>query len=157
MIETLSDLNVSTFVSLSSPQGGQYGGMIECKLLILWLPLTTYFFAVDSFLRLIFHKAVKKTVHRIFYTSPGQRYSVANYWNDPHHQASYIKHSKYLPYIDNVIAEATNESYRTNFLRLNKLVLIGGPDDGVITPWQSRYDMTLILIDNVSVLFPHVR
>lgn len=119
--------------------------------------LNNIFFAVDSFLRLIFHKAVKKTVHRIFYTSPGQRYSVANYWNDPHHQASYIKHSKYLPYIDNVIPEATNESYRTNFLRLNKLVLIGGPDDGVITPWQSRYDMTLILIDNVSVLFPHVR
>ncbi|KAI9556144.1 hypothetical protein GHT06_018718 [Daphnia sinensis] len=118
MIETLSDLKVSTFVSLSSPQGGQYG---------------------DSFLRLIFHKAVKKTVHRIFYTSPGQRYSVANYWNDPHHQASYLKHSKYLPYIDNVIPEARNESYRTNFLRLNKLVLIGGPDDGVITPWQSSH------------------
>lgn len=26
MIESLSDLNVATFVSLSSPQGGQYGG-----------------------------------------------------------------------------------------------------------------------------------
>lgn len=29
--------------------------------------------------------------------------------------------------------------YRNNFLRLQKLVLIGGPDDGVITPWQSAH------------------
>ncbi|EFX72411.1 hypothetical protein DAPPUDRAFT_308302 [Daphnia pulex] len=118
MIETFPDLNVATFVSLSSPQGGQYG---------------------DSFLRLIFHKAVKKTVHRIFYTSPGQRYSVANYWNDPHHQAGYIKSSKYLPYIDNIIPTARNNDYKINFLRLKKLILIGGPDDGVITPWQSSH------------------
>ena len=27
IIETMPDLNVSTFVSLSSPQAGQYGGM----------------------------------------------------------------------------------------------------------------------------------
>ena len=97
----------------------------------------------DSFLRLIFHKAVKKTVHRIFYTSPGQRCSVANYWNDPHHQAGFLKSSKYLPYIDNIIS--TNSTYRTNFLKLRKLILIGGPDDGVITPWQSRY-VTIVII-----------
>ena len=29
-------------------------------------------------------------------------------------------------------------AYKENFLRLKKLVLVGGPDDGVITPWQSR-------------------
>jgi hypothetical protein len=28
--------------------------------------------------------------------------------------------------------------YRDNFSRLKNLILIGGPDDGVITPWQSR-------------------
>ena len=28
--------------------------------------------------------------------------------------------------------------YKANFLRLKQMVLIGGPDDGVITPWQSR-------------------
>ena len=27
---------------------------------------------------------------------------------------------------------------KSNFLRLEKLVLIGGPADGVIKPWQSR-------------------
>ena len=36
--------------------------------------------------------------------------------------------------------------YKTNFLKLQKLVLIGGPDDGVITPWQSRYDAHHIVI-----------
>ena len=34
--------------------------------------------------------------------------------------------------------------WKQNFLRIKKLVLIGGPDDGVITPWQSR------LISSVS-------
>ena len=29
MIESISDLNVATFVSLSSPQGGQYGGKLK--------------------------------------------------------------------------------------------------------------------------------
>lgn len=29
--------------------------------------------------------------------------------------------------------------YKENFSKLSQLVLIGGPDDGVITPWQSRY------------------
>lgn len=87
---------------------------------------------------MIFHKAVKKTVHRIFYTSPGQKYSVANYWNDPHHQPGFLKHSVYLPYIDNLVPSPQSASFKNNFLRLQKLVLIGGPDDGVITPWQSR-------------------
>jgi len=30
------------------------------------------------------------------------------------------------------------EKFKENFLRIKNLVLIGGPDDGVITPWQSR-------------------
>jgi len=88
---------------------------------------------------MVFHQAVKKTVHRLFYTSAGQKYSVANYWNDPHHQTGYLKNSKYLPYIDNVIPTANSSTFKDNFSRLKQLVLIGGPDDGVITPWQSRY------------------
>lgn len=33
----------------------------------------------------------------------------------------------------------TSSEWRRNFLGIKKLVLIGGPDDGVITPWQSRF------------------
>lgn len=29
-------------------------------------------------------------------------------------------------------------AWKNNFLRIKKLVLIGGRDDGLITPWQSR-------------------
>ena len=92
----------------------------------------------DSFLRMIFHRAVKKTVHRVFYTATGQKYSVANYWNDPHYQESYLKNCKYLPYIDNLVLTANSSTFKDNFSKLNRLILIGGPDDGVITPWQSR-------------------
>ena len=100
---------------------------------------------------MVFHKAVKKTVHRIFYTSAGQKYSVANYWNDPHHQNGYLKSSKYLPYIDNVIPSANSSTFKDNFIRLKQLVLIGGPDDGVITPWQSRYIRPTLSITNHEV------
>lgn len=81
---------------------------------------------------------MKKTVYRVFYTSPGQRYSVANYWNDPHHQESYFRHCNYLPRINNEVITPDSYTYKVNFEKLQKLILIGGPDDGVITPWQSR-------------------
>jgi len=116
IVESYSGLNIKSFVSLSSPQGGQYG---------------------DSFLRLIFKRMLKRTAHRVFYTETGQRYSVANYWNDPHHQTAFLQHSKYLAIIDNIVPSTNSSIYKENFVRLDKLVLIGGPDDGVITPWQS--------------------
>lgn len=28
--------------------------------------------------------------------------------------------------------------FKSNFERVAKLILIGGPDDGVVDPWQSR-------------------
>lgn len=36
------------------------------------------------------------------------------------------------------------QDYKKNFLRLSRIVLIGGPDDGVITPWESRYCFHII-------------
>ena len=30
-------------------------------------------------------------------------------------------------------------AFKNNFIRVQQLVLIGGPNDGVITPWESRY------------------
>lgn len=139
IIESMPDINVSTFVSLSSPQGGQYGGIVRLRFSLITQRFTNqYFLNEDSFLRMIFHKAVKKTVHRVFYTSPGQKCSVANYWNDPHHQDGYLKNCNYLPYLDNVIQSANSSNFKANFLKLERLILIGGPDDGVITPWQSR-------------------
>ncbi|KAK7076506.1 holo-[acyl-carrier-protein] synthase, partial [Halocaridina rubra] len=90
-----------------------------------------------EFLRLIFPQFIKETVFELFYSRMGQSVSIANYWNDPHHQDLYYKYSDYLPYVNNEIDTSYEKSYRRNFLKLEKLILIGGPDDGVITPWQS--------------------
>jgi hypothetical protein len=52
MIENFSDLNVLTFVSLSSPQGGQYGGIFHRILgfylvIVICLFLNRFFSATD--------------------------------------------------------------------------------------------------------------
>jgi palmitoyl-protein thioesterase len=44
----------------------------------------------------------------------------------------------FLPFANNEKSSNASEFYRQGFQKLKKLVLIGGPDDGVITPWQSR-------------------
>ncbi|XP_038063790.1 lysosomal thioesterase PPT2-A-like isoform X2 [Patiria miniata] len=55
---------------------------------------------------------LKEDVYKFCYLNPfGQDVSVCNYWN----------------------------AWKENFLRLKQLVMIGGPDDGVITPWQSSH------------------
>lgn len=37
-----------------------------------------------------------------------------------------------------VVCFCSLSAWRDSFLRIETLVLIGGPDDGVITPWESR-------------------
>ncbi|KAM7383052.1 hypothetical protein PAMP_002738 [Pampus punctatissimus] len=67
-------------------------------------------FSQDTdYLKWIFPHCMKKMVYLICYNGVGQKVSICDYWN----------------------------AWRENFLRIKKLVLIGGPDDGVITPWQS--------------------
>ncbi|PIO40144.1 hypothetical protein AB205_0211480 [Aquarana catesbeiana] len=83
LLETIPDHNVDTFISLSSPQMGQYG--------------------------------------------------------DPHHHDMYINVSDFLAPINSERPEPNTTEWRQNFLRLRKLVLIGGPSDGVITPWESSH------------------
>ncbi|KAG6460037.1 hypothetical protein O3G_MSEX011740 [Manduca sexta] len=116
IVQTFSNISVSTFISLSSPQAGQYGA---------------------GFLHLVFPGLVKDTVYELFYSRVGQHTSVGNYWNDPYHQALYEQYSVFLPYLNNHINSSKSEEFKANMLRLKRLVLIGGPDDDVITPWQS--------------------
>lgn len=65
ILQSNPDHCVKNFISLSSPQAGQFG---------------------DSFLHLIFPSLVAKTAFELFYSRVGQHTSVGNYWNDPHHQ-----------------------------------------------------------------------
>lgn len=57
---------------------------------------------------------------------------------DPHHDDLYLNASSFLALINGERDHPNATAWRKNFLRVGRLVLIGGPDDGVITPWQSR-------------------
>eukprot|EP00079_Xenopus_tropicalis_P037815 XP_017951586.1 PREDICTED: lysosomal thioesterase PPT2 isoform X2 [Xenopus tropicalis] len=83
LLQTMPDHNVDTFISLSSPQMGQYG--------------------------------------------------------DPHHHGIYVNVSDFLAPLNSERPEPNATDWKKNFLRLRKMVLIGGPDDGVITPWESSH------------------
>ncbi|KAL4218708.1 holo-[acyl-carrier-protein] synthase [Mactra antiquata] len=123
--------NVHTFISLSVPQAGQFGD--------------------TDFVKYVFPQFLRDNVYRIAYTKEGQEISVGNYWNDPHHQDLYRNASQFLAVINNDTYNARSEEYRNNFLRLKQLVMIGGPNDGVITPWQSShfgfYDKKLNIVE----------
>ncbi|KAF5295035.1 hypothetical protein FQR65_LT10588 [Abscondita terminalis] len=116
ILQAFPEHNVHNFISLSSPQAGQYG---------------------TDFLHIIFPNLALKTAFELFYSRVGQHTSVGNYWNDPYHQVLYYSYSEFLPYINNEILSNKSESFKKGILKLNKLVLIGGPDDNVITPWES--------------------
>uniref|UniRef100_A0A1I8PK54 palmitoyl-CoA hydrolase n=1 Tax=Stomoxys calcitrans TaxID=35570 RepID=A0A1I8PK54_STOCA len=117
-IQTMPNHNVKVFISLSSPQAGQYG---------------------TSFLHLIFPDLAAKTAYELFYSKIGQHTSVGNYWNDPRKQELYLEYSVFLPYINNEITSSNSTDFKNALTRLDKVVLIGGPNDGVITPWQSSH------------------
>ncbi|KAK1895333.1 Lysosomal thioesterase PPT2 [Dissostichus eleginoides] len=115
LLSMAPDHKVHTFISLSSPQAGQYGN--------------------TEYLKRVFPDFVKKTVFRFCYNRVGQKVSICDYWNDPHHRSRYLQSNSFLALLNGDRPHA----WRENFLRIKKLVLIGGPDDGVITPWQSSH------------------
>ncbi|BFZ05701.1 hypothetical protein BsWGS_08740 [Bradybaena similaris] len=111
--------NVDTFISLSAPLAGQYG--------------------VTGYIKQWFPDLTKDHAYKWMYTSLGQIVSVANYWNDPHQQNLFEKFSDFLAVLNNqsTTVNPRSQEFRNNFLRIKNLVLVGGPDDQVITPWQS--------------------
>ncbi|XP_037814090.1 lysosomal thioesterase PPT2 homolog [Lucilia sericata] len=117
-IQSMPNHNVKVFISLSSPQAGQYG---------------------TSFLHLIFPDLAAKTAFELFYSKVGQHTSVGNYWNDPNKQDLYLKYSVFLPYINNELKSTNSSEFKNALTHLDKMVLIGGPNDGVITPWESSH------------------
>lgn len=117
LLSTMPDHNVDTFISLSAPQMGQYGD--------------------TRYLRWLFPRYMKSNLYRFCYSPVGQHLSVCNYWNDPHHRDLYLNSSDFLALLNGERANPNATAWRRNLLRIRRLVLVGGPDDGVITPWQS--------------------
>jgi len=123
IIQTVADLNVHSFVALSSPLNGQYG---DTSVVDRFLPSTTRALAYEFFYHLPLRYAL----------------SFANYWRDPYHLDMYATSCEFLAPLNDESTNAPNghafqPEWRENFLKLSNLVLIGGEDDGVITPWQS--------------------
>ncbi|XP_041843908.1 lysosomal thioesterase PPT2-A-like isoform X2 [Melanotaenia boesemani] len=119
VLSTMPNHNVHTFIGLSSPLAGQYGE--------------------TSYLKYAFPFCLKKDVFLLCYNQYGQQLSVCNYWNDPHHRYSYLWGNNFLPLLNGERRHSNMNAWRRSFIRIKKLVLIGGPDDGVITPWQSSH------------------
>lgn len=109
---------------------------------LLWSIKNVIKFFVHSFsaefLHLIFPDLASKTAYTLFYSYVGQHTSVGNYWNDPHKQELYFEFSSFLPYVNNEMRSKNSTRFRENLLKLEQLILVGGPNDGVITPWESR-------------------
>ena len=66
-------------------------------------------------------------------------------------QELYYKYSKFLPFVNNERITTNTTLFKEGLTKLKKMVLIGGPDDGVITPWQSSqfgyYDTNETVVD----------
>uniref|UniRef100_A0A672KM26 palmitoyl-CoA hydrolase n=1 Tax=Sinocyclocheilus grahami TaxID=75366 RepID=A0A672KM26_SINGR len=107
VLATLPTHNAHSLILLSSPLAGQYGVLVSSRL------------------------------YHFCYTTCGQRISICNYWNDPHQRERYLNSSIYLALLNGEIEHANSTAWRDSFLRIQTLVLIGGQDDGVITPWES--------------------
>uniref|UniRef100_A0A3Q2PB45 palmitoyl-CoA hydrolase n=1 Tax=Fundulus heteroclitus TaxID=8078 RepID=A0A3Q2PB45_FUNHE len=119
VLSTSPNHNVHTFIALSSPLAGQYGE--------------------TDYLMKAFPNCLKELVYLVCYHGMGPEISICDYWNDPHHRADYLRGNTFLPLINGEKPHKLMKDWRENFLRIKKMVLIGGPDDGVITPWQSSH------------------
>ena len=67
--------------------------------------------------------------------------SPLNYYMDPVNYELYRNKIHFFPDVNNErpgTSETVKATRKANFVRLRKLVMIGGPDDGVVVPWESE-------------------
>jgi palmitoyl-protein thioesterase len=102
-----------TFISLASPMAGQFGTAQISEI----IPLIT-----------------KEFMYHYCYLSEARHsVSICNWWKDPTQMTLYRTNNNFLYPLES----PTDKEYKSNFERIGKLVLIGGPDDGIVEPWQS--------------------
>ncbi|XP_062395631.1 lysosomal thioesterase PPT2-like [Sardina pilchardus] len=116
LLATLNDHNIHSAIFLSAPLAGQYGGL-DSKYWWSAMP--------------------KKMLYLFCYTAIGQMVSICNYWNDPYHQRLFLSGNTYLALLNGDRTHTNITAWKNNFLKIKKFVMIGGRDDGLISPWQS--------------------
>lgn len=131
LLESVTNHNIETFIALSTPIFGQYG---LPKVILRRIPVLR---PIANLTR----ELLSPFIYRPFLQ---KMVSIANYWKDPRldFKEDFETRVRYLTEVTNdpnsKWFDKTEAALRKqNFLKLKKLVLIGGPDDGVIMPWQS--------------------
>ena len=76
--------------------------------------------------------------------------SMASYYKDNHNYNDYYKYNKYLPMINNEVE--LNETYKENFKKLEKLVLIKFTNDTKLIPKESAWFEFYDASDNIVKL-----
>ncbi|XP_061573947.1 lysosomal thioesterase PPT2-like [Cololabis saira] len=116
VLSLLPKHKVHNFIALASPLAGQFGEAFNVQRLF---------------------PNIEGDAYKICYNPVGQQVSICNYWKDPRHIRRYLKKNTFLPVLNGEVNHKRKKAWKKNFLRIKKLVLIGGPADDVITPWQS--------------------
>lgn len=90
LLSVMDEHNVDSFISLSSPQMGQYGGEWS-----LWVPQKAscpghrglrplgivVLFSDTDYLKWLFPTSMRSNLYRICYSPWGQEFSICNYWH----------------------------------------------------------------------------
>mmetsp|Transcript_4184 Transcript_4184/g.8211 ORF Transcript_4184/g.8211 Transcript_4184/m.8211 type:complete len:349 (+) Transcript_4184:10-1056(+) len=113
-------LHVRTYVSMASPQMGQFG---ECN-------------KDNSGIGPALAREMARPAGWIFFYNPvAQRgLSVANYWHDPRHMSLFIKETNFLPEINGYVDSGDIAAQKANFVRIGKAVFLSSEDDDCINP-----------------------
>ena len=155
VIEKWEDHNVDTFITLASPQHGVANipaeildkfveSQIESEglksIIMEMLGKIRGIFRLE-FLLEIFKQVIlilgheeesDELIESIFSLAP------ANYYLDSTNHTLYLENISFFPELNNEKgSDQEKETQKENFLGLRKLVMIGGPQDGLFVPWQS--------------------
>ena len=78
---------------------------------------------------------------QVLYTGFAQKFSVAQMFHDPDKAHGFVSKGTFLPIVNGLVNGTGDKCIQNSSLNLGALdvaVFAGGPDDGVIFPWQSE-------------------
>jgi palmitoyl-protein thioesterase len=112
------DHNVDTLVSMAGVQMGVYGAG---------------FLSNNS----LFANKTLDAVTALMYTPVLQdEFSISNFWHAV--IDDFLTDCVFLPVVNNLVSNTLAEQYKTNFMKTNRVVFLGSPDDGTVVPWESE-------------------